>query len=197
MNQNLKSKRALGSTCICSLLLFLNLASFAQAQNRDDIHNRDIVYLTSGGKLSPLQANIDIRHYAINLDVDMAQRSISGSTEISLDLVNKSDTILLDLIHLYQVTKILVNKKPATFLQQDDKIFITSSTGFSSGHQKVYIEYHGIPPVAIKPPWDGGFTWEKDKLGNDWVSINIQAEGGKMYFPCKDHPSDEPNDGAD
>ena len=37
----------------------------------------------------------------------------------------------------------------------------------------------------------------KDKNGNDWVSINIQGEGGKMYFPCKDHPSDEPNEGAD
>jgi aminopeptidase N len=51
--------------------------------------------------------------------------------------------------------------------------------------------------VAIKPPWDGGFTWKKDSAGYDWISINIQAEGGKMYFPSKDHPSDEPNEGAD
>ena len=197
MNQIIKSKRFLRSTCLSSAFLFLILVSFVQAQNRDDINNRDILYLTSGGKLSPLQANLDIRHYAINLDVDMAKKSISGSTEISLDVVNKSDTLLLDLIHLYQVTKILVNNKPASYDQHDDKIFITSSAGFKAGNQKVYIEYHGIPPVAIKPPWDGGFTWEKDKQGNDWVSINIQAEGGKMYFPCKDHPSDEPNEGVD
>ena len=59
------------------------------------------------------------------------------------------------------------------------------------------VEYNGIPPVAVKPPWDGGFTWAKDTNGNDWMSINIQGEGGKMYFPCKDHPSDEPNEGAD
>jgi len=49
----------------------------------------------------------------------------------------------------------------------------------------------------VRPPWLGGFTWAKDSLGNNWVSINIQKEGGRMYFPCKDHPSDEPNEGVD
>lgn len=170
-----------------------------QAQNQKDSlkNSRDILYLTSGGKLLPLQAIMDIRHYTITLDVDIARQAISGSTEISLILSKKTDTLLFDLIHLYQVKSIKVNNKVVTFNQQDDKIFITSPTGFEPGSQKVYIEYYGIPPVAIKPPWDGGFTWTKDVQGNDWVSINIQGEGGKMYFPCKDHPSDEPNEGAD
>ena len=132
-----------------------------------------------------------------SLEVDIAKQSISGSTEVSMNLSKKTDTILLDLIHLYKVTKIKVNNKSTSFYQHDDKIFITSTSGFDIGNQKVVVEYNGIPPVAIKPPWDGGFTWKKDSAGYDWVSINIQAEGGKMYFPCKDHPSDEPNEGAD
>jgi aminopeptidase N len=140
---------------------------------------------------------MDIRHYTIKLDVDLAKQSISGSTEVSLNLSKKTDTILLDLIHLYKVTKIKVNNKITSFYQHDDKIFINAAAGFAVGNQKVYIEYNGIPPVAIKPPWDGGFTWKKDSAGYDWVSINIQAEGGKMYFPSKDHPSDEPNEGVD
>jgi aminopeptidase N len=112
-------------------------------------------------------------------------------------LSKKTDTILLDLIHLYKVTKIKVNNKATAFYQHDDKIFITAAAGFEIGNQKVFIEYNGIPPVAVKPPWDGGFTWKKDSAGYDWISINIQGEGGKMYFPSKDHPSDEPNEGAD
>jgi aminopeptidase N len=179
------------------IFMLLLLSGVAKSQHNDDINSRDILYLTSGGKLQPLQANMDIRHYTISLDVDIAKRSISGFTEVSLNLAKRSDTLLLDLIHLYKVTQIKVNNKAASFYQHDDKIFITSKTGFNEGNQKVWIEYHGIPPVAIRPPWDGGFTWEKDKNGNDWVSINIQGEGGKMYFPCKDHPSDEPNEGAD
>ncbi len=177
-------------------ILFLQCL-VAQSQNDNKITSRDLSYLTSGGKLNPLQAIIDIRHYTIALDVAIIRQSISGSVEVSLNLSKKTDTILLNLVHLYTVTKITVNKKIVGFDQHDDKIFITSSTGFEIGNHKVNIEYNGIPPVAIKPPWDGGFTWTKDTNGNDWVAINIQGEGGEMYFPCKDHPSDEPNEGVD
>ena len=75
----------------------------------------DLSYLSSGGKLKPLQAIIDIRHYDINLDVDIAQRTIQGNTIVSLNLSKQSDTILLDLVHLLKVSKVLVNKKAVGF----------------------------------------------------------------------------------
>ena len=56
----------------------------------------DVSYLSSGGKLKPLQAIMDIRHYDINLDVDIAQITIQGNTIVSLNLSKQSDTILLD-----------------------------------------------------------------------------------------------------
>jgi aminopeptidase N len=147
--------------------------------------------------LLPLQAIMDIRHYTIVLDVDISHQSINGSTEISLRLSQKTDTQLLDLIHLYTVMGITVNNKKASFTQSDDKLFISSATGFAAGNHTITVMYTGLPPVAVHPPWDGGFTWTKDVNRNDWVAINIQGEGGKMYFPCKDHPSDEPNEGVD
>lgn len=171
---------------------FYGIAGHSQKNN-----SRDLSYLTSGGKLLPLQAIMDIRHYAIVLDIDIQRKTIKGYAEISLNLSEKTDTILLDLIHLYTVTKIKVNNTAVLFTQNDDKIFITAVPGFKPGNQRVHIEYNGIPPVAVRPPWNGGFTWTKDVNGNDWVALNIQAEGGKMYFPCKDHPSDEPNEGVD
>ena len=174
--------------------IFLSQNSFAQNSNNNSL---DLSYVTSGGKLHPLQSIMDIRHYTIALDIDIANRSFKGSTEVNLNLSEKTNTILLDLIHFYTITQIKVNNKVVAFEQKEDKIFINSANGFEKGNQKVLIDYNGIPPVAIKPPWDGGFTWAKDSNGNDWISINIQAEGGKMYFPCKDHPSDEPNEGVD
>lgn len=182
-------------TSLSVLLLFI--FETGKCQSRDDINNRDILYLTSGGKLNPLQANMDIRHYSIVLDVDIAKQSIAGFTEIKLNLSKKTDTLLLDLVHLYKVSAIEVNGVKSAYFQKDDKIYITSISGFGIGQQIVKIDYAGIPPVAIKPPWDGGFTWVKDEAGNDWVAINIQGEGGKIYFPSKDHPSDEPNEGVD
>jgi len=191
----IQNKRAFLMQAILFVLLLPALVTFSQ--NNNSLNSRDLSYVTSGGKLHPLQAIMDIRHYTIVLDVDVDTKSIKGSAEVSLNLSKKTDTLLLDLIHLFTVTKVKVNNKAVTFIQQDDKILMTSLAGFEIGNQKVLIEYNGIPPVAIKPPWDGGFTWSKDSNGNDWVSINIQAEGGKMYFPCKDHPSDEPNEGVD
>ena len=195
----MKSPAALKNRFISKIVLaicfiFLVQISFAQNQNNN---SRDLSYLSSGGKLHPLQSIMDIRHYTIALDIDIANRSFKGSTEVNLNLSEKTNTILLDLIHFYTITQIKVNNTVFAFDQKEDKIFITSTAGFEIGNQKVLIEYNGIPPVAIKPPWDGGFTWSKDSNGNDWISINIQAEGGKMYFPCKDHPSDEPNEGVD
>ena len=159
--------------------------------------NRDISYLSSGGKLNPLQAIMDIRHYTIALDVSIENKTIEGSTEVEILLSKSTDTLLLDLVHLLTVHQVKVNNKPVSFEQKNDRIYITSTTPFLTGKQTIRVEYGGEPPVAIKPPWTGGFTWTKDRSGNDWVAINCQKEGGRIYFPCKDHPSDEPNEGVD
>ena len=171
-----------------AIILFFVQSIFAQGL--------DIGYMSSGGKLKPLQAIIDIRHYTINLDVNIANKSIQGNTIVTLNLSQTTDTILLDLVHLLKVEKITVDKKAVSFEQKNDLIYITGNQ-FKDGKHEVDIVYGGNPPIAVKPPWLGGFTWSKDRSGNDWVSINIQKEGGRLYFPCKDHPSDEPNEGAD
>ena len=53
-------------------LVFLGHSVFAQHK------------LTSGGKLKPEQAIMDIRHYTIALNVDTAAQSISGYTTIDI-----------------------------------------------------------------------------------------------------------------
>ena len=68
------------------ILPFLFIGLVSKSQNRDNINNRDILYLTSGGKLNPLQAIMDIKHYSIELDVDIAKQSIAGFTEVSLNI---------------------------------------------------------------------------------------------------------------
>ena len=91
------------------LMALLMSCSTLTAQHSDNINDRDVLYLTTGGKLNPLQAIMDIRHYTLALEVDMTHRSISGSAEVSLLLSQATDTLLLDLIHLYAVSKVTVN----------------------------------------------------------------------------------------
>ena len=167
-----------------SLLLFCSF--FTQAQQ-----------IISGGPLKPEQANMDIRHYTLSLEVDPAAQRISGYTEISFLLLQPAGTILLDLVQQMKVDKITLDGKTLSFSHEKEIISMSSTNSFSAGKHLLKITYSGQPPVAKRAPWDGGFQWEKDSTGNPWIAITCQSEGGKIYFPCKDHPSDEPNDGAD
>lgn len=152
--------------------------------------------LKSGGKLKPEQANMDIRHYAITLDVDPNQKSINGFTEIDLKLAASTNVLLFDLVNLLTVSKVSVNGKPEKFTHENDLIKITTASNVAAGNAKIRIDYGGKPGESERAPWIGGFTWAKDSLGRPFVAITCQGEGAKIYFPCKDHPSDEPNEGA-
>ena len=60
----------------------------------------------------------------------------------------------------------------------------------------VTIYYHGTPREAVRPPWDGGWIFTKDKLGRPWMTVACQGLGASVWYPCKDHQSDEPDSGA-
>lgn len=172
---------------IITVFILLIAVEVASAQN-----------LRSGGALKPEQAIMDIRHYTVALEVDPVQQSIKGYTEIDLKLSTVSPVLLLDLWHGLTVEKVWVNGKVNPFVHnENDLLTITGNKPFEVGKIKVKVAYGGKPGVAVRPPWTGGFQWSKDEHGNPWVAITCQSEGAKIYFPCKDHPSDEPNEGAD
>lgn len=204
-NRFLKPAKIIVATGFVALTYLISLPVVTGQVNSTEnnaAQKTDIGKLSSGSKLKPVQANMDIRKYSLNLDVDIANKFIKGNTTVNLQLKNTADTILLDLIQHYNIETIKVDGKPVSFDHKDEKIYIKGngfdkSNQFAAGKHSVFIAYSGNPPEAVRPPWLGGFTWAKDRSGNDWVAINIQKEGGRMYFPCKDHPSDEPNEGAE
>ena len=57
----------------------------------------------------------------------------------------------------------------------------------------VDIHYTGRPPVAKKPPWDGGFIWGKDSLARTWVGVACEGLGASSWWPCKDYLGDKPD----
>ena len=141
---------------------------------------------------------MDIRHYTIALDVNPVTQSINGYTEIDLTLSIASPVLLLDFWHGLTVGGVTVNGKKESFEHTEtDLLKITGNKPFPSGKIKIKVMYGGKPGIAERPPWTGGFQWSKDSNGNPFIAVTCQSEGGKIFFPCKDHPSDEPNEGAD
>ena len=171
---------------VFSFLLLLS-PFFSQAQN-----------LKSGGVLKPEQAIMDIKHYTVAMDVDPRTQTIDAWTEIDFIISEESSTLLFDLWHGLNIKEVTVNGKKQVYKHSDiDLINISLNQPLKPGRAKVKVNYGGKPGVAKRAPWDGGFQWEKDSKGNPWISMTCQGEGAKIFFPCKDHPSDEPDEGAD
>ena len=153
--------------------------------------------LTSGGRLKPEQAIMDVRHYTINLSLDFKQKSIEGYTVIDVIMAQPTHVLLFDLLDSLNVYEVLVNNKKEHFIYKDNLIRINLQDELPASKASVKVLYGGKPHVARRPPWDDGFIWTTDSTGHPWMAITAEGTGGKLYFPSKDHPSDEPNEGVD
>jgi aminopeptidase N len=158
----------------------------AQAQN-----------LTSGGKLRAEQAIMDVRHYTIALKLDIPDKSISGYTGVGVILSQPAPVLLFDLLDSFHIQSVEVDGEPEPFTYEHNLVAIRPASPFPAGPLSVKIAYNGRPHIAVNPPWGDGFIWTADSSGNPWVAITAEGIGGKLYFPCKDNPSDEPNEGVD
>lgn len=169
------------SLLLLSLTLFC--CQFSFAQNWD-----------WGGPMDPLQSKFSIVHYELRLELFPENQSIAGSNTITFDSSEKLDTLRFQLIDEYEVSKVTMNGEEVKFSHQNDVLDIIP---IDCTCDQVTVHYSGKTPIAINPPWTGGFTWEKDRLGNHWMGLSSQGEGAKIFMPALDHPSSEPSQGVD
>jgi aminopeptidase N len=151
---------------------------------------------SSGGVLMPEQAAYDVRHYDLALSVNPQEKSISGVLTVTARIVSRIDKFVLDLDTPFTVeSAALVSGKkaaPLVFERRDAKIWITFPKTQKAGKIiEVRVAYSGKPRVAPNPPWVGGFVWKQTKDGQPWFATAVQNDGADLWFPAKDHPSDE------
>ncbi|HEX8737203.1 MAG TPA: M1 family metallopeptidase [Pyrinomonadaceae bacterium] len=151
----------------------------------------------SGGVLMPEQAAYDVKSYDLNLRVNVEEKSINGVLIVKAQIVKPIDKFVLDLDTPYTVESVsLVNGKKLetlNFKRTDTKIWIDLQKQQKAGKTiEVHIVYNGKPRVAPNPPWVGGFVWSKTADGQPWFATAVQNDGADLWFPVKDHPSDEP-----
>ncbi|HMH22869.1 MAG TPA: M1 family metallopeptidase [Puia sp.] len=178
------SRQFFSCLLLCGYLAILSGAAGAQS----------VAY---GGKLKPEQANMDILHYTISLTVNIPDKRIDGYTIIGLTIKQPTTVLLFDLMDSMVVSKVWVNGMQNAFTHTDHLLRLSNTASWPAGQATVKVQYGGHPTIAKRPPWDDGFTFTKDSTGTDWVAITAEGTGGKLYFPCKDHPSDEPDNGVD
>jgi len=174
---------------------------------------------TLRGTYGPTRDWWDVLKYDLHVKFNIADSTISGYNIISIKPIKKNPGFLqLDLQYPMEIDSIhLRNHKLIKVPGFSDKgavpvfqslVFTRSDKGKGNAWlvevPEIYVPkqypytfltvyYHGKPQAAIRPPWDGGLIWKKDKNNNPWVSIACQGLGASVWYPCKDHQADEPD----
>src|SRR5215211_2990942 len=147
----------------------------------------------TGGPLKFEQAVFDVQSYDVSLNVFPKDKRITGITTMIARTVIPTNVIMLDLDTPYTIESITDGTSALKYERKEGMISIWFPMTKQVGEViTTVIKYSGVPRVAPKPPWIGGFMWEKTPSGADWVSVALQNDGADLMFPCKDHPSDKP-----
>lgn len=146
------------------------------------------------GTLSPERANYDVTFYNLDLKIDIENKYISGSNIIQFKVLKNLPVLQFDLFDNLKINSVEWNGKNLDFKREFNAVFVTFPSALSAGtSSSIKIFYEGNPTVAKRAPWDGGFVFKTDKNGKPFVAVACQGTGASLWWPTKDHQSDEPD----
>ncbi len=153
----------------------------------------------SGGPLMPEQAAYDVTFYDLDLAIDPVTKTIEGSLTTHARILHPTEWFVLHLDTLLSVREVRLltdggASKALRYERRGDLLWSGLGTTRQPGSSvRLQVFYGGEPRVAPRPPWVGGFTWAETESGSPWIATSVQGEGADVWWPCKDHPSDEPD----
>ena len=152
---------------------------------------------TLRGTVTPERAWWDVSYYHIEVTPDYNQKFIHGVTTIVFNVVNPGQTLQLDLQEPLSIDSALYNGHVIPLRRDGNVYFLKFSSLFAVNDRvSIRIVYSGMPRQAINPPWDGGWIWKKDDKDRPWMTVACQGLGASVWYPCKDHQSDESDSSA-
>lgn len=136
----------------------------------------------------------NVLHYDLDIRFDLSGQSIEGILEMEYIPSGNLKQLQIDLFENMEVLKILQSGKELKYWREFDAIFIETPNSKGT-KEKLKVYYRGKPVKAKNAPWDGGFVWKKDENGQHWVGVSCEGIGASLWWPNKDHLSDEPDHG--
>lgn len=179
------------------LVILILLLSFSlQAQLLKDNSNFKEKDSLRGG-LRFERTCFDVLHYNLDIKIDPDQKYISGSNTITFKVIKPTAKIQLDLYKNMRIDSIVYQSKKLKYKRRFNAVFVEFQKEFNKADTaKVEVFYQGHPTEAKRAPWDGGFDFSKDEEGNHFIGVAVQGDGASLWYPNKDHLSDEPDLGA-
>jgi aminopeptidase N len=150
-----------------------------------------------GGVMPAEQLALIFDHLDHALKVFPAEKRIEGVTTLSFTTRATIRTLILDLHPKYRISSISIDGKvvpPSRYSNPDGQLRVALDAPVAAGAKlTARIVYSGTPPLAKRPPWEGGTTWATTPDGKDpWIDTSLWGGGCDLLYPCLDHPTLKP-----
>ncbi len=181
------------------LLTLLALsAAIVPACAQPDFYVKGKYYFTHAdtlrGSLRPERTCYDVTFYGLDLRIDPEKRRIDGYVDIAFRVVEPTRRLQIDLHKRMKLERIeLDGARNLAWDRDGDAIFVRTPLLHRGTRHVLRVYYGGKPRKAPFPPWQGGFVWKKDQNGKPWVGVACEGDGASLWWPNKDHLSDEPD----
>ncbi len=174
--------------CSCFLIL-IQFKTYAQLfkSNQDSLR----------GTITSERIWWDVKKYELEIEPTISKQKIIGKNIITFFTLSHGKSMQIDLQEPMEIDSINFSEEKTELTRNGNLYYVSFENELIA--DKIYsitIYFSGKPRKAVNAPWDGGWIWTKDSKGNPWVTVACQGLGASSWYPCKDHQSDEPDQGA-
>ena len=147
------------------LLIINSVLVFSQEYTRKD---------SLRGNLTSIRSCYDVTFYDLNLAIDEKEKSIEHSSNtIYFQALSDFNMFQIDLAANMEIMLVEFEGKNLEFFREFDAVYIYFNRKIKKGERSyIKVWYGGYPREAVNPPWDGGFSWKKDKNENPWIGVS-------------------------
>lgn len=153
------------------------------------------------GSVTPERAWWDVQHYTLQVEVMPETKSIRGSNLIRFRTLAAGRRMQIDLQPPLKISRVLHTgnaREELKFAREGNVYWVQFPEELAAGtDDNIQVFYEGRPRQSTRPPWSGGFSWRKDEHGKHFIATTCQGIGASIWWPNKDHGSDEPDEGMD
>ena len=171
-----------------TLTLFICLFCIQTSLNAQKYKRQD----TIRGSITSERSWWDLTYYDLEVSVDPKSKTIDGKNSIHYKVLKTNKVMQIDLQPPMQLTKAIQNGRKLKISHCGNAHYIhLEKTQIKYNMDSLTVFFEGTPRQAVRAPWDGGFSWKKDKNGTDFIATTCQGIGASVWWPNKDHMYDE------
>ena len=175
---------------LISVLIFASINIYSQGifEEKDSFTRQD----TLRGTITKERIWWDLNYYHLDIRVDPDKKYIEGRNTIFYTVLSENRIMQIDLQEPLIITSVTEDGNSLNFIREGNVFFIELQKKQNMGEvNNIIISYQGNPKTAVRAPWDGGFSWDRDENGNHFIATSCQGLGASVWWPNKDHMYDE------